>query len=552
MDISFYNKRFEQLVQIAQPYRAHWEDVAKNINPGKGYFRQGGLTVNNLPDYKYLLSTKAIEFKRTLAAGMHSGLTSPSRPWFRLTLDDPELSSYQPVKIWLSQCQEIMLTVFNKSNVYKMFHSLYDEEVAFSTGGAMLLPDYNNVIHGYNFTIGTYYLDIDYKGNVNTFGRKVEKTVGALVKEFGLENCSERVKSYYANNNLSAVVVINHIIEPNDIRDPDRKDFKNMPYRSIYWEDGSNEDKVLRVGGFKQFPVIAPRWDVPSCSHTWGIGSPGYYGLGETKGLQHIRKDIKIGNSKLARPPLQAHVNVGNINTLPDGVTRYSGNNVDQGLQLAYPNNAIRTDYLSADYQLGVSELRELFFIDLFRQMENSPDTQKTAREIAEKHEEKLILLGPVIERLNTELHDPMINISFDNLLDAGILPPPPEVLQGKSYGVEYTSILAQAQKLANAQSIERSLNMAASLSQIKPDIMDVINVDEAFRDYCDISGLSPSLTRTAEEVDAMRQDRQQEQEAMQTNQNAMALAQGAKTLADTKMGQGSALDGLMAGVNNV
>ena len=51
-------------------------------------------------------------------------------------------------------------------------------------------------------------------------------------------------------------------------------------------------------------------------------------------------------------------------------------------------------------------------------------------------------------ERLNDELLDPLIDRTFAIMLRVGLIPPPPQQLQGQSIKVEYTSILAQAQKL--------------------------------------------------------------------------------------------------------
>mgnify|MGYP000378984054 CR=1 FL=1 len=52
-----------------------------------------------------------------------------------------------------------------------------------------------------------------------------------------------------------------------------------------------------------------------------------------------------------------------------------------------------------------------------------------TARAVAEKHEEKLLMLGPVLERLHNELLEPLVAFTFERCLQTGILPPPPEEL---------------------------------------------------------------------------------------------------------------------------
>ena len=50
------------------------------------------------------------------------GLTSPSRPWFRLAVADEALNSVHAVKVWLSEVERLMLAVFARSNVYGALH----------------------------------------------------------------------------------------------------------------------------------------------------------------------------------------------------------------------------------------------------------------------------------------------------------------------------------------------------------------------------------------------------------------------------------------------
>jgi hypothetical protein len=85
----------------------------------------------------------------------------------------------------------------------------------------------------------------------------------------------------------------------------------------------------------------------------------------------------------------------------------------------------------------------------------NATDTRMTATEVAERHEEKLLMLGPVLERLHNELLDPLIDTTFSRMIEAGAVPPPPEELLGVELNVEYVSVMAQAMKLTGITSIE-------------------------------------------------------------------------------------------------
>src|SRR5688572_13858532 len=51
-----------------------------------------------------------------LTAGLMAGMTSPARPWFRLATPDPDLMEFEPVKMWLHDCSQLMRMIFAKSN----------------------------------------------------------------------------------------------------------------------------------------------------------------------------------------------------------------------------------------------------------------------------------------------------------------------------------------------------------------------------------------------------------------------------------------------------
>jgi len=50
------------------------------------------------------------------------------------------------------------------------------------------------------------------------------------------------------------------------------------------------------------------------------------------------------------------------------------------------------------------NRIERSFYVDLFLMLANSDRRQITAREIEERHEEKMLMLGPVLQRLNDEL----------------------------------------------------------------------------------------------------------------------------------------------------
>jgi hypothetical protein len=88
---------------------------------------------------------------RTLASGMMSGITSPTRPWFKLRIPgiNPE-DEVNPVNIWLADCTRRMMRVFQESNFYNAIAVLYLDLAVFGTAPMLIYEDFDNVIQCYN------------------------------------------------------------------------------------------------------------------------------------------------------------------------------------------------------------------------------------------------------------------------------------------------------------------------------------------------------------------------------------------------------------------
>lgn len=113
----------------------------------------------------------------------------------------------------------------------------------------------------------------------------------------------------------------------------------------------------------------------------------------------------------------------------------------------------LRIDHLDAKMSKIEYRISRAFYEDLFLMIQNMKDrSQITAREIDERHEEKLLALGPVLERLNSDLLDQLIEITFAIMVKQNLIPPAPEELQGVPLKIEYVSVMAQAQKMIGVQ----------------------------------------------------------------------------------------------------
>ncbi len=516
-------QRWSALKSERSSWDSHWREVSDYLLPRSGRFmtsdvNNGGKRHNNIYD------STATRSLRVLAAGMMAGMTSPARPWFRLATADMDLMQSDAVKLWLNQVTRQMLNIFARSNTYRALHGIYEELGAFGTASSVMLNDFDTVVHHYPLTIGEYALATDSRGRVNTLYREFEYTVAQMVAEFGIDKVSRHVKSLHDAGNLDAWITVVHTIEPRLDRDPKLRDSKNMPFKSIYFERAGEKEDVLRESGFREFRGLCPRWAV-SGGDVYGY-SPGMEALGDIRQLQHEQLRKAQGIDYKTKPPLQVPTALKNqgVNTLPGGATYVDTAVANGGIRTAFETQ-IDLSHLLADIQDVRSRISSAFYADLFLMLASAPVSNMTATEVAERHEEKLLMLGPVLERLHNELLDPMVEMTFTAMLEAGIVPPPPAELQGQDINVEFVSMLAQAQRAVGTNSVDRFVGNLGAVAAIKPDVLDKFDSDKWADLYADMLGVDPELITADDKVALVRQSRAQAQAAQA---QAAAMQQGA------------------------
>lgn len=554
-DRARYMNRYTSLKNERSDWDSQWRDLSEYYLPRTGRFfvtdvNKGDKRWNSIYDST---GTKAL---RTLSAGMMSGMSSPARPWFRLAIPDTDLMEHTPVKVWLNEVTKRMRGVFSSSNTYRSLSTLYEELGLFGTCASIMVPDFKNVIRHYPLTAGEYVLATDNRREVSTLYREWDMTVSQVVREFGMSNCSQTVQNLHKNGGkgLDTWITIVHCVEPRYDRDPSKRDNRNMPWASCYFEKGGdNDSKLLRESGFKEFPIIAPRWAVTG-NDVYGY-SPAMEALGDVKQLQHqqLRKAEAIDYK--TKPPIILPTSMANqqVNRFPGGI---SFGDMPQGaasIQSLYQVN-LDLSHLLNDIQDVRERINASFFADLFLMLANDNRSGTTATEIAERHEEKLLMLGPVLERLHNEMLDPMIDVCFNHLLEGGLLPPPPEELQGMELNVQYVSTLAQAQRAVGVQSVDRLLGTVGAIAGLKPEVVDKLDTDQIVDAYADMLGVDPSMIVADDKVAVIREERAKQVQAQQMMENVAPMAQAAKAASDINLTEDNALSnvlGMFQGYNS-
>jgi hypothetical protein len=318
-----------------------------------------------------------------------------------------------------------------------------------------------------------------------------------------------------------------------------------LPYRSVWFErSAQGENLLLRVAGYSEFPCMAPRWDVVG-TDSWGTG-PGWIALGDSQQLQ-IQQRRKIeAIERQVRPPMVGPPS-RRTSLLPGGIT-YVADPTGQGFRAAVD---VRIDLsaLAHDIAEVQGRVKEAFYANLFLMLAESDRREITAREIDERREEKMLMLGPVLERLHDELLDPLVQRVFKIMARRGQFPVPPSGLDLAGMRVEFTSILAQAQKSVATAGIERMWQFGAQIGALKPEALDRLDPDGTMDAYADLTGAPASVLVDRASADKARQVRQQAQAQQAAIAGATQLANTAKTASQIDLGGGqNAITAMLGG----
>lgn len=527
-------------------YEQTYKDVQKFIAPHMGRFDKEANT-NSDKARRRLIDSTARQAFRTLRSGMMSGVSSPSRPWFRLGLYDEDAADDPEVKDWLHTAQSRMYTVMRGSNLYRALNVAYGSLGAFGVYGGVMRGHFDDVFHVRSFQVGQFLIDDDEDGKVNRMAWTVPMTVRSVTDRFGIDKVSSRVKAMYKAGRHSDRVWVHAAIEQRMARNPASPLAIDMEFGLYYYEDGVT-DRLLMNGGLERNGILSPRWD-PVDGEAWPANSPGQEALGDAIQLEVQHRDkgmaIQLGyNPSMQGPPGSKR---RQLRAIPGRMTEVTTTDIQRGGVRPTHDVSLNINHLSEDIRETQMRVKEAMFEPLFMMasqygIEGAKNVTATA--IAEMHEEKLIALGPVLEALDHSLLSPVVENAFHYMQAAEILPPPPDQIGGQPVKVEFISLLAQAQKAIGVAAIERTIGFVGTLAGMDPSAGDKLDVDAAIDEFADLVGPSPKIIVTTDKANEVRQARQQQIQQQQAVEAAQPLAQATKLISEANERGAVAVEG--------
>jgi len=562
---SILEQRLTMLRNWRMSWWEHWALLATYILPRRYHWLiVPNNNVRGLPINTEIVDPTGTQAMRICAAGLMSGMCSPSRPWFKLRPSVKGFDMDQEGQLWFDEVEERIYAVMAGSNYYDSKAQQYEDLVVFGTAPKIIYEDEKDVIRCYNPCAGEYFLISGSTFRIEGFARLFVLTVNQIIEMFGVENCPNDVQSMWQQKGSSLEVerIVAHMIEPNYPVQPRgggpeigviRGDYT---YREYYWIWGTSSDKPLSQRGFKELPFTSPRWAVTS-NDPYGR-SPGMDALPDIMQLQVETRRKAQGIEKQVNPPLLADVSMKNepSSTLPGHVTYVPGLGPDKGMRPIYTVDP-KLEHMTADIKEVQERIRRGFFNDLFLMIASDDKTNRTAYEIAARQQEKLQVLGPVIERLQNEDLSQDIKRIFSILARKNMLPALPDSLRNVPMEIEYISMLTLAQRAASTAGVERFVAMVGRVGSAKQEILELPEWEEMMREYADDLIVPHKVLKSRENYQsAVAEIKRAQAKAMQGAQAQQgltetlpAVADSAKSLSETDTGGGlSALQMMLGG----
>lgn len=533
-------------------WRNHFKQIADYLDPYAGRYLDGTYN-NDFEDYgrrrdQYRINSIPSKAVRVWTAGLSEGLTPQSRPWMKLkTVDDYYMGS-QRVKEWLYMVEQMIYAMMEGNAFYSGSKSVYREIGEFGSAQMGVFEQPEKLSFCKTYTIGEFNWGLDGFGQVGVGYNRARMSAWQMQREFGYDALPVAIQQELNSNNLQRKHTVFHAVFPNDAWKHGRLGKDGYKWRSIHFTESQDAKEVLRDSGFYTKPLICPRAQVFGGS-VFGI-SQGMECLGDVKMLQKLERDGLQALDHSLSPPTLAPIALRPIGLklYPKAVNYYpSGVKPDQ-VQRVFDFNF---DFATLDKKIEMVQerIKDDFFYNIFFAVLGM-EKQATAFEVARRMEEKIMSIGPILDNLKTEFIAPVVERHYDILVQNNLLPEmPPELPQGTQLKIEYTSILAQAQRMIGTSTYEQALDFSLRMKEtFGDDVLDNVDKDKMLRDYFEMNGMPPTATVDESVVRKARAARAQQIQAMQQMQMAQAGAKAARDASGAQMGSGNMLE-KMAGM---
>lgn len=532
-------KRFDALQSQRKPLDATLQQVQHYVVPYRGEF-YNDLTSEAQHDWRRqeLFDSTAPTAANLLASSVQGTMTSASIRWFGLRFRDNSLNDNVTAKKWLEACEERVWQSLIDSDFFTEAAEVYLDLVSFGTSVIMMEEEGDGLLwRGFDFTalpVMDTYFEMDAQGRPTAVYRLIRYTTDALLNRFPDVDPKDLKLEQKNATDVEArhkVIFAVYFRDPDEIDDPDANGLilpekRPVGFKYVLYNSSTN----LEEGGYYHFPAMVVRWQKTAGSK-WGY-SPAMVCLSDIKQLNEVVEQTSEARAKAVDPPYVTTERgvIGDLDLASGGLTIVT--DMDQLKPLENASDFVQADQERLRLTQGI---RQTFYLD-WLDLKESP--AMTATEVHARRENQRRLMGPVVGRIQSDFLEPLIITAFETLGRAGMLPEQPEETVGKEMDIEYTGELARAQKADVAIGIEGWLTTITAVAEIKPNVLDIVNWDEAMKVLALQRGVPASLLVDEKEVEQIRMARAQQERIRQmvelqgqAGEAAQAVGAGAQAL---------------------
>lgn len=506
-------KKFDRLKSNRANWDTHWREIADYVMPRKEHVF-GFQTKGDKKREKIFDSTGPHSLE-LLASALGGMLTNPATTWFELTTGVPSIDQQDDVRFWLQEANREMHGVLNQvSNFQTEVHEMYMDMGSFGTGLMQMEEDKDIVVRFQARPIFESHVAENNKGEIDTVYIEYKWTLRQIVQEFGEEALNDELRKDLedpakANREISVIHAVFPASEAKNEKLP-----KSFKFASCWVIRSKNH--TLKESGFREFPFLVPRWTKVT-GEIYGR-SPSMKALPDIKMINEVMKTTIRSAQKTIDPPLLLPDDgiLLPIKTQP-GSLNYKRSGLGDEITPLFTNGRVDFGFQTIE-QIRLA-IRQAFFVD---QLQLNEGPQMTATEVVQRTEEKLRLLGPILARQQFEFLRPLIDRVFAIMLRQGRFSEAPEILQDTDVQVQYSSMIAKAQRVGESQNLVRAMEIVGPLIQADPAALDNIDSDAALRHVFGIFSVPEEILKDSKVVDQERQARAQAQEAALANQQEL------------------------------
>lgn len=527
-------KRFEKMSGARHNWEEHWADCAQYALPQKDDVYDWLYKVAGEKKNLRLYDSSAQHYNELLASALHSMLTNPSTLWFDLTTGDPKLDREPRVRGYLQKVVRKAHRILNNSNFQTEIHEVFLDLGGFGTASMRIEEDDETFLKFHSRPIFELHVAENYKGEVDTVFTIYKMSVRQAFQKYDEKSFGKEADKL--KRDMDQQIEIIHAVLPRENVDSrkSKKFAKNKPYASIHVM--KDKDIVLRESGFDTFPYVVPRW-IKTSGEVYGR-SPTMKALPDIKMINQIMKTTIRAAQKAVDPPLMVPDDgyLGRVKTTPGGLNPYRAGTQD----LIRPIDTGANPGIGIDIMEDIrTRIRQSYYID---QLQLREGPQMTATEVNARVDDQLRLLGPILGRLHFELLQPLIARVIQIMIDKGLMPEEaPEELDDVDPQIVYSSQIARAQKMTEANNLDQFLGILAGIVQIDPSIYDLIDPEQYARLSASFRNVPEDVFRDPDAVEQIRQNRAENQQDQRQLEDSVAASQATKNSAEAvqKLRQG-------------